>query len=95
MKVYDVYLHRIPLRARACSGVHMLFSRHTLLEEVFVMPTVVVTGVSSGIGWGTANVMLQHGFQVFGSVRVFRPLLKEDRAAILSHSGATEHDMNM
>ena len=33
------------------------------------MPSVVVTGVSSGIGWGTANVLLQRGFQVFGSVR--------------------------
>jgi NAD(P)-dependent dehydrogenase (short-subunit alcohol dehydrogenase family) len=33
------------------------------------MPSVVVTGVSSGIGWGTAQVLLQHGFQVFGSVR--------------------------
>jgi NAD(P)-dependent dehydrogenase (short-subunit alcohol dehydrogenase family) len=47
----------------------VLFSRYTLLEEVFVMPSVVVTGVSSGIGWGTAKVLLQHGFQVFGSVR--------------------------
>lgn len=33
------------------------------------MPSVVVTGVSSGIGWGTTKVLLQHGFQVFGSVR--------------------------
>jgi NAD(P)-dependent dehydrogenase (short-subunit alcohol dehydrogenase family) len=33
------------------------------------MPSVVVTGVSSGIGWGTAKVLLQHGFRVFGSVR--------------------------
>ena len=33
------------------------------------MPSVVVTGVSSGIGWGTAKVLLQRGFQVFGSVR--------------------------
>jgi len=34
-----------------------------------MMPSVVVTGVSSGIGWGTAKVLLQQGFQVFGSVR--------------------------
>lgn len=33
------------------------------------MRSVVVTGVSSGIGWGTASILLQHGFQVFGSVR--------------------------
>ncbi len=33
------------------------------------MQSVVVTGVSSGIGWGTTKVLLQHGFQVFGSVR--------------------------
>lgn len=33
------------------------------------MSSVVVTGVSSGIGWATTNVLLQHGFQVFGSVR--------------------------
>lgn len=33
------------------------------------MNAVVVTGVSSGIGWGTAKVLLQQGFQVFGSLR--------------------------
>lgn len=33
------------------------------------MPSVVVTGVSSGIGWGTTKVLIQHGFHVFGSVR--------------------------
>src|SRR5258708_32335594 len=33
------------------------------------MPSVVVTGVSSGIGRGTAKVLVQHGFHVFGSVR--------------------------
>jgi NAD(P)-dependent dehydrogenase (short-subunit alcohol dehydrogenase family) len=30
---------------------------------------VVVTGVSSGIGWGTTKVLLSKGFRVFGSVR--------------------------
>ncbi len=33
------------------------------------MQSVVVTGVSSGIGWGVTKVLIQHGFQVFGSVR--------------------------
>src|ERR1700685_2965802 len=30
---------------------------------------VVVTGVSTGIGWGTTNVLVSKGFRVFGSVR--------------------------
>jgi NAD(P)-dependent dehydrogenase (short-subunit alcohol dehydrogenase family) len=30
---------------------------------------VVVTGVSTGIGWGTAKVLIAKGFRVFGSVR--------------------------
>ena len=30
---------------------------------------VVVTGVSSGIGWGTTKVLVSNGFRVFGSVR--------------------------
>jgi NAD(P)-dependent dehydrogenase (short-subunit alcohol dehydrogenase family) len=33
------------------------------------MKTVVITGVSSGIGWGTTQVLLHKGYQVFGSVR--------------------------
>ena len=33
------------------------------------MKSVVVTGVSTGIGWGIAKVLIQHGFRVFGSVR--------------------------
>jgi NAD(P)-dependent dehydrogenase (short-subunit alcohol dehydrogenase family) len=33
------------------------------------MPSVVITGVSTGIGWGTAKVLLDRGFRVFGSVR--------------------------
>ena len=33
------------------------------------MQSVVITGVSTGIGWGTAKVLLDQGFRVFGSVR--------------------------
>jgi NAD(P)-dependent dehydrogenase (short-subunit alcohol dehydrogenase family) len=33
------------------------------------MKSVVVTGSSSGIGWGTTKVLIEHGFRVFGSVR--------------------------
>ena len=33
------------------------------------MNSVVVTGVSSGIGWGTAKVLTGRGVRVFGSVR--------------------------
>ena len=30
---------------------------------------VVVTGVSTGIGWGTTKILVSKGFRVFGSVR--------------------------
>jgi NAD(P)-dependent dehydrogenase (short-subunit alcohol dehydrogenase family) len=33
------------------------------------MQSVVVTGVSTGIGWGSTKVLIGHGFRVFGSVR--------------------------
>jgi NAD(P)-dependent dehydrogenase (short-subunit alcohol dehydrogenase family) len=33
------------------------------------MRSVVVTGTSTGIGWGTAKVLVGRGFRVFGSVR--------------------------
>src|SRR6185503_10152748 len=33
------------------------------------MQSIVVTGVSTGIGWGIAKVLIQHEFRVFGSVR--------------------------
>ena len=33
------------------------------------MKTVVVTGASTGIGWGCAKVMVEKGFRVLGSVR--------------------------
>jgi len=31
--------------------------------------SVVITGVSSGIGWGTSKVLIEAGYRVFGSVR--------------------------
>jgi NAD(P)-dependent dehydrogenase (short-subunit alcohol dehydrogenase family) len=34
-----------------------------------MMQSVVVTGVSTGIGWGITKVLIQKGFRVFGSVR--------------------------
>jgi NAD(P)-dependent dehydrogenase (short-subunit alcohol dehydrogenase family) len=33
------------------------------------MQSVLVTGVSTGIGWGITKVLIQHGVRVFGSVR--------------------------
>jgi len=33
------------------------------------MQSVVITGVSTGIGWGTTKILIQNGFRVFGSVR--------------------------
>ena len=33
------------------------------------MQSVVITGVSTGIGWATAKLLLDRGFRVFGSVR--------------------------
>jgi NAD(P)-dependent dehydrogenase (short-subunit alcohol dehydrogenase family) len=33
------------------------------------MQSVIVTGVSTGIGWGITKVLIGHGFRVFGSVR--------------------------
>jgi len=34
-----------------------------------MMQSVVVTGVSTGIGWGITKILIQRGFPVFGSVR--------------------------
>jgi NAD(P)-dependent dehydrogenase (short-subunit alcohol dehydrogenase family) len=64
------------------------------------MQSVVVTGASTGIGWATANLLLDRGLRVFGSVRKqtdfdrlkdtfganFTPLLFDvtDEAAVLA-----------
>ncbi len=46
------------------------------------MQHVVVTGVSTGIGRGTAQVLAKHGMHVFGSVR-----RREDAAALMAGLG--------
>jgi NAD(P)-dependent dehydrogenase (short-subunit alcohol dehydrogenase family) len=33
------------------------------------MRSVVITGTSTGIGWGAAKVLIANSFRVFGSVR--------------------------
>ena len=47
------------------------------------MKSVVVTGVSTGIGWGITKVLMQKGFRVFGSVRK-----AEDAERLCSEFGA-------
>ena len=70
------------------------------------MKSVVITGVSTGIGWGTAKVLVQKGFRVFGSVRrqadadrvsselgtLFRPLIFDitDQQAVRRAASAVE-----
>jgi NAD(P)-dependent dehydrogenase (short-subunit alcohol dehydrogenase family) len=67
------------------------------------MPSVVITGASTGIGHATAKLLLARGFRVFGSVRKqadadrlksefganFTPLLFDvtDQAAVLAAAG--------
>ena len=46
------------------------------------MKSVVVTGASTGIGWGTVKVLTQKGFHVFGSVR-----RAEDAARLIAEFG--------
>jgi len=43
------------------------------------MHSVVVTGVSTGIGWGVTKILVERGFRVFGSLR------KEEDALRLYH----------
>lgn len=47
------------------------------------MKSVVVTGVSTGIGWGITKILTRHGFRVFGSVRRV-----EDAERLCSEFGA-------
>ncbi len=70
------------------------------------MKSIVITGVSSGIGYGAAKEFAKHGYRVFGSVRKeedarslkselgtsFTPLLFDvtDREAVLGAAGQVE-----
>jgi NAD(P)-dependent dehydrogenase (short-subunit alcohol dehydrogenase family) len=74
------------------------------------MQSVVVTGVSTGIGWGITKVLIQRGFRVFGSVRKpqdseqlskefgkqFLPLLFDvtDEAAVQTAAGQVRDQLN-
>ena len=46
-----------------------MYSVHLRRNAIIHSKDVVVTGVSTGIGWGTAKVLVAKGFRVFGSVR--------------------------
>jgi len=48
------------------------------------MQSVVVTGVSTGIGWEVLKILVEHGFRVFGSVRK-----KEDAERLKKEFGET------
>ena len=74
------------------------------------MRSVVITGVSTGIGWATSRRLLERGFRVFGSVRKqadaerlkaefganFTPLLLDvtDEAAVLAAAGKVRAALN-
>ncbi len=74
------------------------------------MKSVVVTGVSTGIGWGITKVLIQKGFRVFGSVRKtqdaerlsrefgedFVPLIFDvtDEAAVQATAGQVRKQLN-
>src|SRR3984957_3420172 len=46
-----------------------MYSDHLRRDAMANGKDVVVTGVSTGIGWGTTKVLVSKGFRVFGSVR--------------------------
>ncbi len=68
------------------------------------MRSVVVTGASTGIGWGCVKILIASGFRVFGSVRQqidadrlsrefgsnFRPLIFDVTDAVAVAAGAKE-----
>jgi NAD(P)-dependent dehydrogenase (short-subunit alcohol dehydrogenase family) len=47
------------------------------------MQSVMITGVSTGIGWGVTKILIQNGFRVFGSLRK-----QEDAARLAAEFGS-------
>jgi NAD(P)-dependent dehydrogenase (short-subunit alcohol dehydrogenase family) len=74
------------------------------------MKSIVITGVSTGIGWSTTKILIQKGFRVYGSVRKaqdaeqlskefgenFIPLIFDvtDEAAVLSAAQQVREQLN-
>src|ERR1700732_60578 len=56
-------------KRRCTANMLKMNSDHLRRSAVANSKDVVVTGVSTGIGWGTAKVLVSNGFRVFGSVR--------------------------
>src|SRR5262249_6491916 len=54
---------------RAAIPYSLFAIRHSRKGKGASMKSVVVTGSSTGIGWGAARVLIKKGFRVFGSVR--------------------------
>src|SRR5260221_6178457 len=50
-------------------GVQCTPSRNIGADWMADKQSVVITGVSTGIGWGITKVLVANGFMVFGSVR--------------------------
>src|ERR1700726_4982231 len=46
-----------------------IYSDHLRRNRMANSKDVVITGASTGIGWGTTKVLVSKGFRVFGSVR--------------------------
>ena len=51
------------------------------------MRSVVITGTSTGIGWGTAKVLIANGFRVFGSVRKTSDAERLAAAGLVNNAG--------
>jgi NAD(P)-dependent dehydrogenase (short-subunit alcohol dehydrogenase family) len=56
-------------KSDAIQNISRMNTAHASKNAMADSKDVVVTGVSTGIGWGTTKVLISKGFRVFGSVR--------------------------